>query len=264
MKSQLLAAGLAVGLHLILCLALSLRYHPAIAPWQGPLALTMCQLLEQAPAATKPPPPAVATSDELSPPAGEPQPPKAVKAVPPEPLLAPVAQPTPVRPNKKGMEATGRVEKRLSPAPDQQPVTPPGIDHPAGSSSAQEQGTSAPAPAIPVNSTPALASNSSGKAAVPGPVKGQGSEVKPVYKETPEPQYPALARRMGYQGTVELQVLVGRKGTVEELHIVRSSGYPVLDNSAQAAVQRWSFEPGTRDTVQEAMWIKIPVHFRLR
>lgn len=268
MKSHLLAAGLSVGLHLILGLALSLlRHQPEIVPWQGPPVLTMCQLVDQAPEAINAPaPPAIATkSDEQSSPANELQPPQTVKAVLKEPLRAPVAQPKkPAQPKKEGRVAKARLEKPLVTVPALQPVAPPEIDSLPGTSSVHEQGTAATTLAIPANSTPATENKSSSAPSIPASIVGQGLEIKPVYKETPEPPYPALAKRMGYQGTVELKVLVNRSGTVEELQVVSSSGYQVLDHSALTAVQRWSFKPGTRDAVQEAMWIKIPVQFKLR
>jgi protein TonB len=89
-------------------------------------------------------------------------------------------------------------------------------------------------------------------------------ENKPQYQETPKPAYPALARRMGYQGTVELELLVAVEGTVGAARLVRSSGYTLLDSAALKAVRVWRFEPGTRDGQQVAMWIKVPVNFSLR
>lgn len=69
---------------------------------------------------------------------------------------------------------------------------------------------------------------------------------------------------MGYQGTVELEVLVVADGTVGEARLAGSSGYPQLDGAALAAVRGWRFEPGTREGEKVAQWIKVPVNFSLR
>jgi protein TonB len=89
-------------------------------------------------------------------------------------------------------------------------------------------------------------------------------EATPLYKRNPPPQYPATARRRGYQGTVTLEVLVTESGTVQKIKIFESSGSPVLDNAAITAVTNWFFSPATRMGQPIAMWVMIPVQFILR
>ena len=86
----------------------------------------------------------------------------------------------------------------------------------------------------------------------------------PAYRKNPPPRYPRTARRRGHEGTVLLEVLVNRKGSVKELRIMRSSGHPALDKAALSAVQKWVFEPGKRGEECIDMWIKIPIRFRLK
>jgi protein TonB len=88
-------------------------------------------------------------------------------------------------------------------------------------------------------------------------------EVMPLYRKNPPPEYPIMARRKRYQGTVLLEILVTRDGMVSEVKIHRSSGYPVLDRSALAAVKKWSFEPARRGDEPVDMWVRVPVKFRL-
>ena len=40
-------------------------------------------------------------------------------------------------------------------------------------------------------------------------------EATPLYRQNPVPEYPLIARKRGYQGTVVLEVLVTREGKVE-------------------------------------------------
>lgn len=88
-------------------------------------------------------------------------------------------------------------------------------------------------------------------------------EVRPIYRENPRPEYPRLARRRGYQGTVVLEVFVDRKGRVGDLKVFQSSGYPVLDRAAMTSVREWLFEPAIRGDERMETWVKIPIRFQL-
>ena len=57
----------------------------------------------------------------------------------------------------------------------------------------------------------------------------------------PKPEYPALARTSRVQGTVRLEVVVANDGTVEKLRVL--SGHPLLVEAAEAAVERWRYQP---------------------
>ena len=56
-----------------------------------------------------------------------------------------------------------------------------------------------------------------------------------------EPVYPHEAMAQKLKGTVVLQVVIGRDGTVQDLKLVR--GYFVLAKAAIAAVKQWRFQP---------------------
>ncbi|CAB5154161.1 Ferric siderophore transport system, periplasmic binding protein TonB [Olavius algarvensis associated proteobacterium Delta 3] len=88
-------------------------------------------------------------------------------------------------------------------------------------------------------------------------------EARPLYRQSPPPRYPRLARKRGYEGTVILEVLVDRDGDVEDLKVHQSSGYKVLDKAALASVKRWIFTPGRRGDDVVDMWVRVPIAFRL-
>ena len=88
-------------------------------------------------------------------------------------------------------------------------------------------------------------------------------EATPLYRRNPVPEYPLVARKRGYQGTVVLEVLVNREGKVKELTLSASSGYSVLDQAALTSVKAWLFDPGTRGGDKVEMWVKVPVRFQL-
>ncbi|MBK1680957.1 energy transducer TonB [Rhodocyclus tenuis] len=80
----------------------------------------------------------------------------------------------------------------------------------------------------------------------------------------PAPVYPMSCRRRGEQGTVLLTVLVLADGTVGDIGIRRSSGYPDLDESALKAVSRWRFVPASRGGKPLDWRYSLPVIFNLR
>ncbi len=89
-------------------------------------------------------------------------------------------------------------------------------------------------------------------------------EARPLYRTNPSPEYPGIARKRGYQGNTLLSVLVRRDGTVGDVQVLSSSGHPVLDRAAVAAVKHWLFEPGTRGEKKVEMRVKIPIRFELK
>ena len=97
-------------------------------------------------------------------------------------------------------------------------------------------------------------------AALPPPLV----EAVPEYRKNPAPPYPRIARRRGYEGTVILEVLVGPDGKAEEVRLFRSSGYPILDRAAESSVKKWLFRPGKKGDQTVAMWVKVPVRFKLK
>lgn len=51
-------------------------------------------------------------------------------------------------------------------------------------------------------------------------------------------EYPLLAKKREWEGTVWLSVTLNSDGTVNNVRVIRSSGYTVLDRSAVTSMQR--------------------------
>lgn len=69
--------------------------------------------------------------------------------------------------------------------------------------------------------------------------------------------------RGGYQNKPS-DVLVADDGRVADVRVRQSAGHPELDQAAVDAVRRWRFEPARRGSDAIAMWVQLPVEFRLR
>jgi len=78
-----------------------------------------------------------------------------------------------------------------------------------------------------------------------------------------QPVYPPASRRLGETGTVVLRLHVLEDGSVADVRIDQSSGYPDLDYSAYYESFRWRINPGTVDGVPSRMWGKFAVTFKL-
>jgi periplasmic protein TonB len=56
-----------------------------------------------------------------------------------------------------------------------------------------------------------------------------------------EPEYPAIAKQAGIQGTVVIRAFISREGTIERTQLL--SGHPLLAHAALDAVRRWRYRP---------------------
>jgi len=79
------------------------------------------------------------------------------------------------------------------------------------------------------------------KAATPQRVRVSQGVSQGLLIHRVQPQYPPLARQARVQGTVVLQALIGKDGTIQNLHVV--SGHPMLTSSALEAVKQWRYKP---------------------
>ena len=90
-----------------------------------------------------------------------------------------------------------------------------------------------------------------------------GGVSPPTVLSRVEPQYSEEARKARYQGTVVLEAIVKRDGTVDILRVVRSLGFG-LDENAIQALKQWRFKPGMRNGVPVDVALNIEVNFNLR
>ena len=89
-------------------------------------------------------------------------------------------------------------------------------------------------------------------------------DYKASYLNNPPPSYPMVARRMGLQGRVVLNVEVLASGVCGEINIHKSSGYTMLDNAALQTVKSWRFMPARQAGHAVDKWFMIPIQFSLK
>lgn len=75
------------------------------------------------------------------------------------------------------------------------------------------------------------------------------------------PDYPLLARQMKVQGSVVLQALISKEGTIQDLRVI--SGPPILAAAAQDAVRQWHFKPHYQGSQPVETQAKITVNFTI-
>jgi protein TonB len=79
-----------------------------------------------------------------------------------------------------------------------------------------------------------------------------------------QPPYPPGEIRAGNTGTADIEIYVLPNGRVGDARIVKSTGYPALDQSAlDEAKRKWRLTPATRDGVPFAQWHRLRVTFKL-
>jgi protein TonB len=64
-----------------------------------------------------------------------------------------------------------------------------------------------------------------------------------VYQPDADPYYPSFSKRAGEQGEVVVRLIIDEAGIVEEVALLRSSGFARLDRAATDIGKRYRFKP---------------------
>ncbi len=76
-------------------------------------------------------------------------------------------------------------------------------------------------------------------------------------------KYPDSARRAGIQGVVYSKCLIGRNGKILQVIIEMSDDKLLNDAAIDAVCKSQSWIPAVKNGEKVAMWISVPVEFRL-
>jgi len=178
---------------------------------------------------------------------------------------SPVRRPEPPRPLKPAAPkveepAPTPVAPALVPVPAE--VAPAVATLPTISEPAPAPGSAAPAASSPTVALPASGPVGAAKPATTPP-DGVTRTARPQGGYQVRPAYPSAPRRLGIQGTTMLRVHILADGRIGDVRVEHSAGHPDLDQAAMEAVRRWRFEPARRGADAVAMWVLLPVEFRL-
>jgi periplasmic protein TonB len=76
-----------------------------------------------------------------------------------------------------------------------------------------------------------------------------------------EPNYPAMAKQAGIEGTVVIKAIIGHAGAIEQEQIV--SSHPLLVRAALDAVRQWKYRPYRLDGEAVEVETQVTVKFVL-
>lgn len=79
---------------------------------------------------------------------------------------------------------------------------------------------------------------------------------------TSVPEYPDLAKRIGLEGSVTINVLVDKEGKVKKALLMKSTD-DVFIQPALDAAKKWIFTPAIMNGKPVLVWVAIPFRFRL-
>lgn len=157
--------------------------------------------------------------------------------------------------------------------PEPQKIEPPKPEPP------KPKAVSKPAQVLPPirqsapdpQSTPAAVTSEPPVAVAPvvsAPVEAKPEPVTPPmgragYLNNPPPDYPPMAARQGWEGTVTLRVHVLSTGKVDALEVQQTSGRRILDEQAMRTVKTWLFTPSKRGDTAIDGWAIVPIEFKM-
>lgn len=98
---------------------------------------------------------------------------------------------------------------------------------------------------------------------LPGPGDYVFHDAEPVPIVMPQPEYPAIARQAGIQGTVIVQLLVDLDGSVMKARVVGSSKNEALDEAAEKGAEKFKFIPAKQGDKPVRVWMSMPIVFRM-
>lgn len=241
MKTSRIVAGSGTVLLHALAIGVAFLLGPSVhvVPMPRPVEVSLVR-----PPPPPPPPPVV-------------EPPRRPEPLPVRPpTRTPVAPAPPPRPREEPAPRPPQPAPSARPEPPPAPAAAPVVAarpideaRPAGITAA-----AAPA-AAPV--APQVADGTSAGTAKtpppPAPVRS-GPRLDASWSGNAPPPYPSMARRLGEEGEVQLDVRVGPDGAVIDVRLKKSSGSQLLDQTAIDTVKKWRFRPATVDGQPVAEW----------
>jgi protein TonB len=99
------------------------------------------------------------------------------------------------------------------------------------------------------------------KVETPKRIKVGGQVQSALAISRPQPIYPPLAKQARISGTVRLEALISKQGTIESLRVIQ--GHPLLVQAALDAVRQWRYRPTVLNGEPVEVQTTIDVNFTL-
>jgi protein TonB len=150
------------------------------------------------------------------------------------------------------------------PAASPEPATAPAAERTAGTGMAQASPEPAQTPATFDEPEPVATAAAVAGSTLPTPRESEDHlrrSVLDLFSQRLD--YPAIARRKGWQGIVTLRLLIEPDGRISRLHVDRTSGYPVLDRAAVESLQLASVPQAAHWLHGRTLELLVPVEYRL-
>jgi TonB family protein len=103
-----------------------------------------------------------------------------------------------------------------------------------------------------------------------GDIAGRAFSTEPAFKlsgpgakrkiiSAPLPYYPKWAKERGVEAYLELKMWIDSSGSVQDVSVLKSSGYPDLDRICAETISQWHFDPEDG----QPTWAILPLRFHL-
>lgn len=123
---------------------------------------------------------------------------------------------------------------------------------------------------LPVESAPTTAiTATTQKPVVKAPPPVQTTIVKPKQNSRrpmpiTEEDYPPQSKRLEEEGVTTVRLYVLADGSIGDVQITTSSGFPRLDETAVRKLKRWRVNPGTENGKPVPMWMDLRVVWKIK
>lgn len=97
----------------------------------------------------------------------------------------------------------------------------------------------------------------------PKPTSLPGDRKQPLLKHSMTPVYPKTALNNEWSGTVTAEIGVDPEGHVISITIVKSSGYPILDESFKRSLQGYQYLPKREMGINKSGKTRVTYAFKL-
>jgi protein TonB len=144
---------------------------------------------------------------------------------------------------------------------EQKPAQTPAATQPVRT---QAQPTQQPSPQTVVNTPPSQPAQQQAKAAesTPAPMPFVAIESQPELLHREAAVYPEIAKKMGLQGRVTVEVTIDAQGKPIQVKVIKSAS-DIFNEAAIEAVMKYTFKPAMMSTGPVTAKIMIPIDFRM-